>query len=98
MLLWQYMHNFANFGATPLYYSGVKVFSITIAFTYFQYLNLASLKDPAINDVEDFKHLEQSMDQVGLSMEEKYNLFQVVAAVLHLGNITFEENTSDRKG
>jgi len=38
------------------------------------------------------------MDQVGLSMEEKYNLFQVVAAVLHLGNITFEENTSDRKG
>jgi len=38
------------------------------------------------------------MDQVGLSMEEKYNLFQVVAAVLHLGNITFEENTADRKG
>ena len=65
---------------------------------YWQYLNPASLKDPAINDVEDFKHLEQSMDQVGLNMEEKYNLFQIVAAVLHLGNITFEENTADRKG
>ena len=38
------------------------------------------------------------MDQVGLNMEEKYNLFQIVAAVLHLGNITFEENTADRKG
>ena len=36
----------------------VHVFSITIL----QYLNLASLKDPAINDIEDFKHLEQSMD------------------------------------
>ena len=38
------------------------------------------------------------MDQVGLNMEEKYNLFQIVAAVLHLGNIAFEENTADRKG
>ena len=38
------------------------------------------------------------MDQVGLNMEEKYNMFQIVAAVLHLGNITFEENTADRKG
>ena len=38
------------------------------------------------------------MDQVGLNMEEKYNLFQIVAVVLHLGNITFEENTADRKG
>ena len=64
---------------------------LRFTYMYLQYLNLASLKDPAINDVEDFKHLEQSMDQVGLSMEEKYNLFQVVAAVFHLGNITFEE-------
>ena len=71
---------------------------VLLCFTYLQYLNPALLKDPAINDVEDFKHLEQSMDQVGLTMEEKYNLFQVVAAVLHLGNIAFEENTSDRKG
>jgi len=31
-------------------------------------------------------------------MEEKYNLFQLVAAVLHPGNITFKENASDRKG
>jgi len=38
------------------------------------------------------------MDKVGLKMEEKYNLFQIVAAVLRLGNITFEENTADRKG
>ena len=63
-----------------------------------QYLNLASLKDSAINDVDNFKQLEQSMDQVELSMEEKYNLFQVTAAVLHLGNITFKENTADRRG
>ena len=79
------------------YRKSVAIF-INVLIFHWQYLNPASLKDPAINDVEDFKHLEQSMDQVGLNMEEKYNLFQIVAAVLHLGNITFEENTADRKG
>ena len=37
------------------------------------------------------------MDSIGLSLEERADLFRVVAAVLHLGNITFEENTSDKK-
>ena len=64
---------------------------------HWQYLNPASLKDAAINDVEDFKHLEWSMEQVGVNMEEKYNFFQIVAVVLHLGNNTFEENTADCK-
>ena len=38
------------------------------------------------------------MDKIGLTQEEKADLFRVVAAVLHLGNVTFEENTNDKKG
>ena len=38
------------------------------------------------------------MDKIGLSAAEKADLFRVVAAVLHLGNITFEENLKDKKG
>ena len=38
------------------------------------------------------------MDRVGLSGEEKADIFRVVAAVLHLGNISFEENSRDKKG
>lgn len=64
----------------------------------FQYLNPASLSDPSIHDAEEFKVLEQSMDKVGLTGEEKANLFRVVAVVLHLGNISFEENSRDKKG
>ena len=30
-------------------------------------------------------------------MEEKHNLFQIVASVLHLGNNTFEENNVGHK-
>ena len=56
------------------------------------------MKDPALHDVEEFKHLDQSMNCVGLSPQEKADLFRVVAAVLHLGNVTFEEETSNKKG
>lgn len=63
-----------------------------------QYLNPASRTDPAIHDAEEFKVLEQSMDHVGLSGEEKADIFRVVASVLHLGNIAFEENSRDKKG
>lgn len=38
------------------------------------------------------------MDKIGLSAAEKADLFRVVAAVLHLGNIAFEENLKDKKG
>ena len=63
-----------------------------------QYLNPASLKDPAIHDDQDYRTLEHSMDRVGLSATEKADLYRVIAAVLHLGNICFEENHKDRKG
>ena len=63
-----------------------------------QYLNPASLKDPSIHDLEDYHVLEHSMDRIGLSSAEKADLYRVTAAVLHLGNICFEENTKDKKG
>lgn len=38
------------------------------------------------------------MDKIGLSAAEKSDLFRVTAAVLHLGNICFEDNSKDKKG
>ena len=38
------------------------------------------------------------MDCIGFSGQEKADIFRVVAAVLHLGNIKFEDETTDRKG
>lgn len=64
----------------------------------FNYLNPASLDDPSLKDADGFRTLEQSMDKIGLSAAEKTDLFRVVAAVLHLGNITFQENLKDKKG
>lgn len=38
------------------------------------------------------------MDCIGFSGQEKADIFKVVAAVLHLGNIKFEDETTNRKG
>ena len=42
--------------------------------------------------------MSESMDKVGFSAQEKDNIFRIVAAVMHLGNITFEEELDDKKG
>ena len=51
-----------------------------------------------MNDVSDFKRMDQAMDAVGISVKTKMDIYRVVAAVLHLGNVNFEENTKDKKG
>ena len=63
-----------------------------------KYLKHSCLNDPGIDDNEGFKQLQHSMTHVGLSEKEKIAIFTVVAAVLHLGNVAFEENTESMKG
>lgn len=38
------------------------------------------------------------MDQMGLSSQEKLNIYSTVAAVLHLGNVNFEDDPESTKG
>ena len=42
--------------------------------------------------------LDNAMNAVGLSSTDKSNIYRIAAAVLHLGNITFQESTKDKKG
>lgn len=38
------------------------------------------------------------MGQMGLSSQEKLNIYSTVAAVLHLGNVNFEDDPESTKG
>jgi len=49
------------------------------------------LKDPLLDDHGDFNRMCTAMKKIGLDDAEKLDLFRVVAGVLHLGNIDFEE-------
>lgn len=56
-----------------------------------QHLKAGALKDPLLDDPGDFNRMCVAMKKIGLDDKEKLDLFRVVAGVLHLGNINFEE-------
>uniref|UniRef100_A0A3Q0R0Q3 Unconventional myosin-VI n=1 Tax=Amphilophus citrinellus TaxID=61819 RepID=A0A3Q0R0Q3_AMPCI len=56
------------------------------------------LKDPLLDDHGDFTRMCVAMKKIGLDDTEKLDLFRVVAGVLHLGNIDFEEAGSTSGG
>ena len=56
------------------------------------------LRDPQLDDVKDFLECDQSMDHMGLSAQDKINIYSTVATVLHLGNINFEDDPESTKG
>lgn len=56
------------------------------------------LKDTLVDDVEGFQVLDTALSRLGLQSREKIEIYSMVAAVLHLGNISFEENPEDTRG
>ena len=56
------------------------------------------LRDPQLDDAKDFLECDKAMDQIGLSQEDKMNIYLTVAAVLHIGNIEFEDDPESSKG
>lgn len=65
--------------------SGSFLLSVT------QHMKSGPLKDPLLDDHGDFSRMCVAMKKIGLDDTEKLDLFRVVAGVLHLGNINFEE-------
>ncbi|KAA0711327.1 Unconventional myosin-VI [Triplophysa tibetana] len=59
---------------------------------------MGAIKDPLLDDLGDFNRMVAAMKKIGLDDTEKLNLFKVVAGVLHLGNIDFEETGSTSGG
>lgn len=56
-----------------------------------QHMKAGPLKDPLLDDHGDFNRMSGAMKKIGLDDTEKLDLFRVVAGVLHLGNVDFEE-------
>ncbi|XP_055381599.1 myosin heavy chain 95F isoform X4 [Condylostylus longicornis] len=56
------------------------------------------LKDPILDDYQDFQTLDKALAYMGLSENDKFGIYALVAAVLHLGNISFEDLPDDVRG
>ncbi|CAF3335776.1 unnamed protein product [Rotaria sp. Silwood2] len=64
----------------------------------FHFISKGPLHDPQLDDLNNFNECNQSMDQMGLTTQDKLNIYSTVAAVLHVGNIDFEDNPESTKG
>ncbi|XP_061610261.1 myosin VIa isoform X1 [Phyllopteryx taeniolatus] len=63
-----------------------------------EHVKAGPLKDPLLDDHCDFQRMLVAMKKIGLGDVEKLELFRVVAGVLHLGNVDFEEAGSTSGG
>ncbi|XP_033990689.1 unconventional myosin-VI-like, partial [Trematomus bernacchii] len=63
-----------------------------------EHVKAGPLKDPLLDDQGDFNRMSGAMKKIGLDDTEKLDLFRVVAGVLHLGNVDFEETGSTSGG
>uniref|UniRef100_A0A915AE15 Myosin motor domain-containing protein n=1 Tax=Parascaris univalens TaxID=6257 RepID=A0A915AE15_PARUN len=58
----------------------------------------SDLHDGLVDDYADFQKLRSALLSIGLNANDLNNVFQIIAALLHLGNVHFVDNADDRKG
>ncbi|CAH1799090.1 unnamed protein product [Owenia fusiformis] len=63
-----------------------------------QFLKDGALKDIQLDDMNDFKATDKALSDMMIDDKDKLDIYTIVAAVLHLGNINFEDNVEDSKG
>ncbi|XP_059475767.1 myosin heavy chain 95F isoform X2 [Neocloeon triangulifer] len=83
-------------GCTQYFVSGKSKLSSSVLSQAHQ--AKGGLKDPMLDDSNDFIEMDKALSRLGLQEQEKFSIYAVVAAVLHLGNVSFEENPEDTKG
>ncbi|KXN88688.1 Myosin type-2 heavy chain 1 [Leucoagaricus sp. SymC.cos] len=61
----------------------------------YEYLNKSRREIDGIDDREEWDALKAALDVVGFTPAEQFDLFRIVAAVLHIGNIVINATRAD---
>ncbi|TRM59064.1 P-loop containing nucleoside triphosphate hydrolase protein [Schizophyllum amplum] len=61
----------------------------------YEYLNRSRREVDGVDDKEEWTALKASLEVVGFSPQEQIDLFRIVAAVLHIGNIVISATRDD---
>ncbi|KAG1765567.1 P-loop containing nucleoside triphosphate hydrolase protein [Suillus occidentalis] len=61
----------------------------------YEFLNRSRREVDGVNDREDWDALINALDIVGFTVAEQFDLFRIVAAILHIGNIVIRSTKSD---
>ncbi|XP_076066450.1 unconventional myosin-Ie-like isoform X2 [Oratosquilla oratoria] len=75
-------------GATPEMKENLGITSMD----YYYYLNQTKVyKVPGVNDAEEFKETLKAMSVMGMDKDRQMDILRIVAAILHMSNISFFE-------
>ncbi|KAF7324837.1 Myosin II heavy chain [Mycena kentingensis (nom. inval.)] len=61
----------------------------------YDYLNQSRREVDGVDDKEEWSLLKTALDTVGFSPAEQFDLFRIVAAILHIGNISITSTRAD---
>lgn len=61
----------------------------------YEYLNKSRREVDGVDDREEWYTLKDALDTVGFSQNEQHELFRIIAAILHIGNIEITSSRGD---
>ncbi|KAF8629720.1 hypothetical protein AX15_003315 [Amanita polypyramis BW_CC] len=61
----------------------------------YEYLNKSRREVDGVDDREEWNALQSALDTVGFAPNDQFDLFRIVAAVLHIGNIAIASTRAD---
>lgn len=62
------------------------------------HLAQGAIQDQLIDDLKCYEQTDRALTNFGVSEEQKLDIYSIVAAVLHLGNISFADDLDDSRG
>ncbi|PNF18978.1 Myosin heavy chain 95F [Cryptotermes secundus] len=90
--------HYLNSGCTQYFTTSVSEKKLNNSQKSQSHLMKGGLRDTMLDDIEDFTNMDNALGRLGLSDAERLNIYTMVASVLHLGNVAFEDNPEDTKG
>jgi len=90
--------NYLNRGCTQFFCGKESEKTISQNSKSQMYLSKGSLRDIQLDDVNDFKKMDQAMTHMALTDNDKLAIYSVIAGVLHLGNVAFEDDPQSKGG
>lgn len=66
--------------------------------THFNYLNQGGVDSviiPGVDDAEEFRNTQKALSVVGITIERQWQIFKLLAALLHIGNIDITASRTD---
>uniref|UniRef100_A0A2P2HZY0 Unconventional myosin-VI-like n=1 Tax=Hirondellea gigas TaxID=1518452 RepID=A0A2P2HZY0_9CRUS len=91
-------YEYLRHGCTQYFVTKESASKLSSNSTSKEHTSRGPLRDPILDDVRNFANLDKALGNLGLAGQERLAIYTTVAAVLHLGNILFEENPEDAKG